>query len=67
MDEGYGETALMIASENGNLELVQYFVENEANINAEDDNGWTALMKALANKHFEIASFLLDNGANVKN
>ena len=42
-------------------------MENEANINAEDDNGWTALMKALANKHFEIASFLLDNGANVKN
>jgi ankyrin repeat protein len=60
-----GYTALMIASEKGNLVIAQLLVEGGANVNAaRTDDGWTALMRAAKKGHLEIARFLLNSGAD---
>ena len=55
--------ALIVASEKGHYDTVQYMVEHEVNmINV---NGDTALVLALKNKHNDVASYLLNHGADV--
>ena len=58
--------ALMEASRNGNIELVKFFLEKGANVNAKDNDSDTALMKASCSYpgHKEIVFLLLDMGAN---
>jgi ankyrin repeat protein len=38
-----GNTALIIAAQNGNAELVEFLVEQEADINVKNQAGYTAL------------------------
>jgi ankyrin repeat protein len=58
---------LQIAASNGDLELVEYFVAANADVNwpASEYNGRTALQKAVENRHMHIVEFLLKNGANI--
>ena len=63
-DDG-GWTALMLASYNGEFEVVKYLVESGANINAKDNDGRTALMLASLNGKFEVVEYLIEKGANV--
>ena len=60
----YG-TALINEVRSGNLEIVQYLVENGANINAKNDSGSTALMIASYEGKFEVVEYLIEKGANV--
>uniref|UniRef100_A0ACD5GNG4 Ankyrin repeat domain-containing protein n=1 Tax=Desertifilum tharense IPPAS B-1220 TaxID=1781255 RepID=A0ACD5GNG4_9CYAN len=64
-----GATALMVASEAGNFEIVKVLVQAGADINAEDVNGQTALMLAIDgtgfNGHPEIANVLIQAGVDV--
>jgi ankyrin repeat protein len=43
----YGKTALMLASEYGNLDIVKQLIAKGAYINAKDNEGKTALMYSL--------------------
>jgi len=54
--------ALLKASENGNLEVVKFLVENETNIRAYND---FSIKLASTNGHTEIVKFLVENGANI--
>ncbi|KAK2501936.1 hypothetical protein MC885_009378 [Smutsia gigantea] len=59
-----GQTPLMIAAEQGNLEIVKELIKNGANCNLEDLGGWTALMWACYKGRTEVVELLLSHGAN---
>lgn len=56
----YGNTALMIASWHGRLDIVTYLVEQGACCNQQDSNGFTPLIKSCIRKQLEVANFLFD-------
>jgi ankyrin repeat protein len=58
----FNNFALRYASENGNLEIVNYLVNHGANVNAV--NGY-AFRSACRNGHLEVAKCLLAHGANI--
>jgi ankyrin repeat protein len=62
-----GWTALLLASFEGHLEIVQYLLQNgNANVDVKANDGWTALHFASNARHLEIVRYLLQNGnANV--
>lgn len=61
---GIGNTALMYAVEQRNLEIVKMLVEAGADINTHGFNGMGPLFPAIFNSDFETAKFLLEHGAN---
>jgi ankyrin repeat protein/mannosyltransferase OCH1-like enzyme len=58
-------TALYIASQNGHLDVVQFLIENDADLEIPQPNGWTALYAAIVNGHVEIIKSLLQGGASL--
>ncbi len=56
---------LCAAARDGNLELLQDFLDFEADINEIDSNGLTALHSAVAEGHLHTAKFLISHGANI--
>lgn len=57
-----GYTALMIASEHGNQDMVKFLVENGANVNAINVERNNAIMLASKGGHMEIVKLLAENG-----
>ncbi len=53
-----GETALMVASENGNAILVDLLIKEGADVDVKDNDGQTALMKASKDGHAAVATLL---------
>lgn len=66
ISDSKGNTLLHIASENGNVELLQYFTE-QLNLGLEGKNlkGETPLMLAVHSNNIEAVRFLLDKQVNV--
>ncbi|XP_057716397.1 kinase D-interacting substrate of 220 kDa B isoform X2 [Corythoichthys intestinalis] len=62
-----GQTPLMVAAEQGNLEIVQELIKRGANVNCDDVDCWTALMSASKEGHIQVVEELLDNEANMEN
>lgn len=62
-----GATALHIACRQKNFEIAKFLVENGANVNVADNEGWTPLMRAALAGDKNIVALLLDKGAEVKN
>ena len=63
-DEG-GVTALMMASEDGDLDVVRTLLAKGADVNSKDEDGVTALIMAFEGGHLDIARTLLAKGADV--
>ncbi|XP_023418720.1 kinase D-interacting substrate of 220 kDa isoform X14 [Cavia porcellus] len=61
-----GQTPLMIAAEQGNLEIVKELIKSGANCNLEDLDNWTALISASKEGHVHIVEELLRCGVNVE-
>lgn len=63
-----GNSALMYASEKGNLAILKLLVESGAEVNTSGFNGETPLFLAIFNNDFQSAKYLLEQGAdpNVK-
>lgn len=57
-----GETALMLASLNGDLPLVQLLIDKGAEVNRK---GWTPLHYAATNGHDDVVRLLLDKSAYI--
>ncbi|WP_207436119.1 ankyrin repeat domain-containing protein [Sabulibacter ruber] len=64
--DGYSRTALLWASFYGNLDMLAWLIENGANINHQDWNGYSALHFAAQEKRIGIAELLLKRGANLE-
>lgn len=60
-----GTTALMIASDTGNLKLVQSLTAAGACVNLPDSFGTRPLMVAADRGHKQIVKFLIENGADI--
>lgn len=58
-----GATALHLAARQQNLEMATILIENGADVNATDNEGWTALMRASLAGKGDIVDLLLDKGA----
>ncbi|KAM8914161.1 kinase D-interacting substrate of 220 kDa B isoform 3-T3 [Spinachia spinachia] len=61
-----GQTPLMVAAEQGNLEIVQELIQRGANINFDDVDCWTSLISAAKEGHTEVVKELLENNANLE-
>jgi len=62
----HGETPLMFASRNGNLDALNLLLTQGADVNARESlRGTTALMWAVEQKHTDAAKLLIAHGADV--
>ena len=61
-----GKTPLIIAVGNSYLETAKILIENGADVNAVDFEGWSALSYAVNNGDIEIAKLLITNKAKIK-
>ncbi len=58
-----GATSLHIACRESNFEIAKILIENGANVNIVDNEGWSPLMRASLTGNKEIVEILLKNGA----
>ncbi|XP_051730049.1 kinase D-interacting substrate of 220 kDa B isoform X4 [Ctenopharyngodon idella] len=61
-----GQTPLMLASEQGTLEIVQELIRRGANVNLDDVDCWSALIYAAKEGHVEVVKELLENSAYIE-
>lgn len=60
------KTALIYASQSGNIDIVKLLLENKAELNAQDpETGFTPLIYAVVNNHIEIVELLISSGADI--
>ena len=57
---------LHAAASDGDLETVQYLVENNANIEVQNKFGQTPLICAAMNDQLEVVTYLVENNADVQ-
>jgi ankyrin repeat protein len=62
-----GKTPLMLAAENGHIELVNRLLNHGADVRLKDVFGWTALFYAVSGMyaHLELIQLLLQAGSNI--
>ncbi|XP_077594925.1 kinase D-interacting substrate of 220 kDa B-like isoform X1 [Stigmatopora nigra] len=61
-----GQTPLMLAAEQGSLDIVQELIRRGANVNLDDVDCWSALISAAREGHVEVVKELLENSAYVE-
>ncbi|MEN8723304.1 MAG: ankyrin repeat domain-containing protein [Alphaproteobacteria bacterium] len=60
-----GETAMIAAADEGNIDIVEQLIDAGADFNQEDDRGETAMIKAVRKGHLRIVRTLADAGADL--
>ena len=61
-----GRTALHIAAEYGNTDIIVYLLQKSAEVNCLDNSGCPPLFMALQNGHIDAIELLITSDANVK-
>jgi len=56
--DGFGDTALMYAAQIGNTLVINYLLDNGADIHAKDDKGNTVLSAAVEGKHADAIKLI---------
>lgn len=64
--DGYLRTALIWSACYGNISLLTWLIDNGADINHQDKNGYCALHFAGQEKRLDIATMLLNKGASLE-
>lgn len=64
--ESSGWTALMIAAQQGRLEIAQWLVDQGADVNAENQHKLSALGAAVSENHAELIKLLVQHGADLE-
>ena len=62
--DGYGRTALINAVIENKPQFIRWLIDNGANINHQDRNGFSVLHFVGQNGLINLAEYFLDNGAN---
>ncbi|WP_264683262.1 ankyrin repeat domain-containing protein [Wolbachia endosymbiont (group B) of Euphydryas aurinia] len=65
MTEKYSNGSLHLGAEQGDLDMVKYFVEKGAEVNAKANDYLAPLQVAAIKGYLDIAKYLIDNGADV--
>merc|ERR1711925_40598 len=60
------QSPLTVACQNGCLDVVECFLDDELDMNHLDNDNKTPLFYALANKHHDVVKLLISNGAQNK-
>ena len=60
-----GNTALIKASEKGNIEIVNYLINNNADVDYQNKQGLTPAMKAAERNNFNVVKLLLDKNIDI--
>jgi len=63
---GYNKTYLIWAAELGRISQVEFLLECDADVNAQDIFGATATHYAVGNNNFKMVNLLVKNGANLR-
>jgi len=58
-------TPLHFSSRYGHLSVVEYLVNQKADINAKDKNDWTPLHYAVYNGHLSVVEYLVNHKADI--
>ncbi|CAG2242067.1 unnamed protein product [Mytilus edulis] len=61
-----GRTPLMLAAEEGHLEVVTFLVTHGSQLEATDTGGMTPLMLAAGGGHLEVVTFLVTHGSQLE-
>ncbi|GLD56916.1 kinase D-interacting substrate of 220 kDa B isoform X1 [Lates japonicus] len=61
-----GHTPLMLAEEQGSLEIVQELIRRGANVNLDDVDCWSALISAAKEGHVDVVKELLENSVYIE-
>jgi ankyrin repeat protein len=64
--DGYLRTALIWATFYDNINILSWLIDNCANVNHQDRNGYSALHFAGQEKRFDCAKLLIEKGANLE-
>ena len=56
-----GQTVILLAAGNGNLDAVRYLVDNKADVSAKDNNGNNVLMYAASSGNLELVRYLANS------
>ena len=59
-------TPLHLASQEGHLDIVRFLIEHDANMAAQDQDGWTPLHVVSQSDHLDVARFLVEHVANAE-
>lgn len=62
--DDFNRTALMNAALYNKADLVSWLIDQNANLDLQDKNGYTALHFSAQEAHIDCTKLLLDNGAN---
>jgi hypothetical protein len=65
VQNGDGDSALILAARDGRTDVVKELTKAEANLNLQNNYGDTALMLAVSFRHKDIVDELVDKGANL--
>jgi ankyrin repeat protein len=64
-EDGTGRTALVLASENGDLPMIKYLVMKKGNLRTKDHAGCTPLMVACQYNYVDLVHYLLQVDLNL--
>ena len=59
-------TPLHLAASHGHLSVVEYLVNQKADINAINNDDWSPLHYAAINGHLNVVEYLVNQKANIK-
>ena len=63
---GFGDTPLHLASENGHTDIAKYLVQHGADVKAKDGHAYTPLHRASENGHTDVVKYLVEQGADME-
>jgi len=64
-DPKFNSTALILAAQQGHVDIVRLLLDNHADINAMTKHGQTALSQAAYNGHMDVVKLLIEHGAKL--